>query len=223
MLSEKNQKNLTLITDRIKSFGPNKIFVEYPYNRQDRLDSLYQEYINGNNQNDRDEIVQIAFRAAKKLGLPRIYAIDYTVQDFPYDSLINEFEKTGQDKLLLSIQAKSKRAQEDFNDRVQNREGVLKLLLYTNDSSFRKNNTSFYLAEILQAGSNDNFVGAYIASEWFKRNLYMYSLIRKPTAPEDSKVFVLLGSGHIAMIHDFMEYDDNFEAVELKGILADDK
>lgn len=79
----------------IKSFRPNKIFVEYPYNRQDRLDCLYHEYIDANNQNDQYKIVQIAFRAAKNLGLLSVKTIDYTDQVFPYDSLINEFEKAG--------------------------------------------------------------------------------------------------------------------------------
>ena len=62
-------------------------------------------------------------------------------------------------------------------------------------------------------------MGAYLVSEWYRRNLYMYSLIQKLTENKDTKIMVLLGAGHTAMLREFIKHDSNFEIVELKDVL----
>ena len=47
VLSEKSQKELETITSKIKNYNPDKIFVEWAYNNQPRLDSLYNLYVSG--------------------------------------------------------------------------------------------------------------------------------------------------------------------------------
>ncbi len=53
-------------------------------------------------------------------------------------------------------------------------------------------------------------------SEWYRRNLYMYSLIQKLTAPTDGRVLVLVGAGHAAMLRDFIRYDPRFHLRQLR-------
>ena len=70
-----------------------------------------------------------------------------------------------------------------------------------------------------QAGKKDNFIGAYLASEWYKRNLYMYSLIQKSTSLKDDKIMILAGASHIGMFKDFIDKNPEWRTKELKEIM----
>ncbi|MET0944855.1 MAG: hypothetical protein ABWY22_05575, partial [Flavobacterium sp.] len=41
VMTDKSQKELENITDKIKQFGPDKIFVEWNYQKQAKLDTFY--------------------------------------------------------------------------------------------------------------------------------------------------------------------------------------
>ena len=92
-------------------------------------------------------------------------------------------------------------------------------LLEMNTPQYRKLDCSWYINYTNRGGAATNFVGAYLTSEWYKRNLYMYSMVQKLTTTTDENVVVLLGASHIAMIERFIKDDDRFEIVELKDIL----
>ncbi|MGA9651029.1 DUF5694 domain-containing protein, partial [Pedobacter sp.] len=65
----------------------------------------------------------------------------------------------------------------------------------------------------------ESFAGAFSVSEWYRRNLYMYSLVQKITLSTDKKIVILLGAGHISMIKEFIELENKFKIVELKDVL----
>ena len=44
ILNEDDQNELELISDKIKEFNPDKIFIEYPYDLQDKLDPMYTSF-----------------------------------------------------------------------------------------------------------------------------------------------------------------------------------
>ena len=68
ILNENDQNDLELIADKIKAFNPKKIFIEYPYNLQNRLDSIYSSFSTYDySKEKREEIIQLAFRVAKKI------------------------------------------------------------------------------------------------------------------------------------------------------------
>lgn len=92
-------------------------------------------------------------------------------------------------------------------------------ILALNTPESRKDNSNWYIKYSNRAGGIDNFIGADLTSEWYKRNLYMYSMIQKLTTTSDDQVVLLLGSGHVSIIEKFIRDDDRFEIVELKDIL----
>ena len=119
IFSDDVQKQLDEFANRLASFHPNKIAVEFPYRMQNELDKLYarsDKYNFGENvvygNVDRygatvpfksvNEIVQIGFRLGKKLNLDKIYGIDEDIElsdelfdkIAPYMDLNSAFEKT---------------------------------------------------------------------------------------------------------------------------------
>ena len=72
---------------------------------------------------------------------------------------------------------------------------------------------------MLLAGAPDDFTGPELTSEWFKRNLYMWSLIQKNTLNSDERIMVLVGGSHAAMLELFIAHNDHWKVTELKDIL----
>ncbi|MDN3586337.1 DUF5694 domain-containing protein [Pedobacter aquatilis] len=232
VLGDKSQRELEQISDKIKQYNPDKIFVEWNFDKQAKLDSLYQLYLDGKydkfikekykNADDlafykENEIFQLAFRAAKKSNLAKVNGIDYYI-DLPFDTVMNSIKSAKQKELMNEINAFVKKSGEEANLKRKTM-SLTELMLDLNTPAARKANAGFYLKAINKAGSNESFAGAYSVSEWYRRNLYMYSLVQKLTQSTDKKIVILLGSGHISMIKEFINLEDKFKIVELKDVL----
>ena len=165
-----------------------------------------------------NEIFQLAFRAAKKLNYARIYGIDYKGTSFPLDSLMTAINKANQTDLKKEME-KTLQEYERKTNADRNKLSLTKLILKENKDDLRKFDKGIYLTLFNRGGGENDFVGAYLVSEWYKRNLYMYSLVQKITESKDRKIVVLLGSSHVAMFKEFIELDSKFKVVKLKEIL----
>ena len=218
VMTDKSQKELENISNEIKKFNPDKIFVEWSYKKQDKLDKFYARNTDSLLHKNADERVQLALRSAKKLGHKKLFGIDYNEADFPYDSLTKGMKEANQLNLLKSNEESMKNYEKSQNKKIA-KYTLTELLVDINTKESNKANVEWYLGTANRAGKTDNFVGAYLVSEWYRRNLYMYSLIQKLTENKDDKVMVLLGTGHTAMLREFIKYDPNFEIVELAAIL----
>lgn len=230
VMSAKSQQELDLITDKIKNYNPDKIFVEWEHDDQAGLDSLYDLYVRNkysdyvnkkfpkSNFYKQNEIFQLAFKAARKLGLKKVHAIDYPNNDFPYDSLMAGINDAKQTELKMNIDKALKEYTATANADIQ-KMSLTQLLLKMNQTKARRDDLGTYISEFNRGGAADNFVGAYLVSEWYKRNLYMYALLQKITESKDKKIMVLLGASHVAMFKEFIALDKNFEAVELEEVL----
>ncbi|WP_185965925.1 DUF5694 domain-containing protein [Flavobacterium sp. ZT3R18] len=218
VMTNKSQKELENITDKIKKFGPDKIFVEWKYEKQDKLDKFYAKNTDSLFHNDADELVQLAIRSAKKLGHKKLFAIDYNQTEFPYDSLVKGMQEANQLDLIKKNKEELVAHEKSQNQKIA-KYSLTELLIDYNAEESNAENVKWYLETCNKAGKKDNFVGAYLVSEWYKRNLYMYSLIQKLTENKDDKIMVLLGASHTAMLREFIKYDSDFEIIELKDVL----
>lgn len=218
VMTNSSQKELETISNKIKKFGPQKIFVEWNHEKQNTLDKLYNRSYDSLIKASADEIVQIAVRSGKKLGHKKLFAIDYHGAYFPYDSLMNAMKDAKQDLLLQENEKAIKAFETEFNQLAKTK-SLTEILLALNDKKEMEKGLGLYISLMNPGGKTDNFVGAYLVSEWYRRNLYMYSLVQKLTESKDEKVMVLLGAGHIELLREFVKLDSNFELVELKDVL----
>nr|WP_305775259.1 DUF5694 domain-containing protein [Flavobacterium sp. 140616W15] len=106
----------------------------------------------------------------------------------------------------------------DQNERIS-RSTLTELILYYNENEADKDNLQWYFEVANRTGNSDDFTGASLVANWYKRNLYMYSLVQKLTESKDDKIMVLVGAGHAAMFRQFIEKDPTFELVELSTVL----
>ncbi len=79
--TEKRQKEINELYQRLADFEPTKIFIERNPKAQAKYDSLYALFKNNKLDvdtlsNGRDEVFQISFKLAKKLGHSRVFCIN---------------------------------------------------------------------------------------------------------------------------------------------------
>lgn len=217
ILSDKSQKELEIMSDKIKKFGPDKIFVEWEFNEQADLDKFYNKNTDSLFKTNKNEITQLALRTAKKLNHKKLYGMNlYT--SFRYDSLMISMEKANQQDLLKRNNEWKKRNEKDHNERIA-KSSLQELMLHYNKKETENKNIQWYLEVANRAGNPNDFTGPSLVSNWYKRNLYMYSLIQKLTESTDNKIMVLVGAGHAAVIREFIEHDPEFEIVDLATVL----
>ena len=71
------QREIEAVVARLASFHPTRVAIEWPADRQDRLDRRYADYRAGRIALDPDESDQIGLRLAARLGLDHVDAIDW--------------------------------------------------------------------------------------------------------------------------------------------------
>jgi hypothetical protein len=219
ILNESEQNELELISDKIKIFNPDKIFVEIMFNSQNRLDSIYSSFSTNNySTENRSELTQLAFRTAKKLNHKKLYAMDYRTE-FRYDSLMQQMEKAKQFDLIAKDSIELVKLERTENELFASNKSLTEILYFYNDDKRRKEDINWYVNLANQGGEKDNFVGAHLASEWYKRNLYMYSIIQKAIEKHDKRIIIIAGASHIAMFKDFIDYNPEWKTIELKELM----
>ncbi|GAB2963169.1 hypothetical protein GCM10027048_35000 [Hymenobacter coalescens] len=233
VLAPKAQAELETMTGRLSQWRPDKVFVEWDWSNQAELDALYQLYLGGQyeqaivarypkpGQRDfylKNEIIQLAFRTAKKAGLPRVYAFDYTKTTFPFDSVQKAMQQAQQSALIQRVGETLQKVEAEQNRKLSTLT-LTQLLLDFNAPGSIREDKGVYLDLLNKAGSIGSFAGSWLVSEWYRRNLYMYSVVQKTVEPADQRVLVLAGSAHTAMLREFAQYDSRFQLKELREVV----
>lgn len=226
ILKDESQKELGLIASKIIKFNPTKVFVEWDFDEQTALDSLYKLYKNDNyftndNLSDfyrKNEIFQLAFRVAALGKVDQVNGIDYRTE-FPFDSLMIVLEENRQVEIQSRIGEMIEVFTKDFDSKIAKGESLLDLTYYLNTPRLREMSNEFHNEIPLLAGSKDNFIGPFLTSEWYKRNLYMWSLIQKGIEIDDNRIMVLVGASHAAILKNFIDGNGEWKVVELKSIV----
>ena len=216
------QTEINRIVTAIKTFHPDKILVEYAYQDQSKLNLMYADFLTDKTVtgiNKKSEIYQIAFKAAKELELSQINAIDYKLNLTGTDSVMKVMQSEKQEELMRAIPNHIQTMAGNFNKMAQSGTSLTDMILSLNTEAYRASDLGFYTSLLTKAGSKDNFIGADVATQWYKRNIYMFSLIQKIITAKDKKVLILLGASHIAALQNFIKLNPEYNIVELKDIL----
>src|SRR6188474_1804872 len=100
ILSEKRQKEVLQIVEKLKKFSPDKIFIENTPGNQGKIDSIFDQYKIGKYNLSANEIDQLGLRLVKELNLSAPYGVDYRDSDFPFDSLMKSASEAGQTGII---------------------------------------------------------------------------------------------------------------------------
>jgi len=205
VLAPKRQQEITQLIEVLKKFNPTKIALEAdPFSQ--RVTREYSDYLAGKYTLSRNEIDQIGYRLAKELGHKAVYPVD-SDGEFPYQRLVNYAKASGRSKELDAIQGEFGVVVKAQNEYLASHT-VLETLLYMNSDDAVTAGAASY-ARLARLGEPGDWAGADLNSDWFRRNMRIYSNVMQLVSSPNERVLVIFGAGHLAWLqHDFASNPD---------------
>src|SRR3954470_3848312 len=196
VLAPKRQAEITQLIEVLKKFNPTKIAIESDA-YSDKIPKRYADYLAGIYELTPNEIDQIGLRLAKELGHKTVYPVDVD-GDFPYQRLLNYAKGTGHSKELEEVMSgfgeKTKRQGEFLGSHT-----VLETLLWVNSDENVAYEDGQYM-RLAHFGEVGDWVGADLNSDWYRRNMRIFSNITHLVDSPSERVLVIYGSGHLTWL-----------------------
>ncbi len=221
ILSPQRQQEVKEVTELLKAFAPDKIFIEAVPSGQAQLDSSFAAYKAGKKELTASEVQQLGFRLAKELHLPTLYGVDYRDADFPFDSLMKSAAEAKQASITSFVQKAIDSVQRSFNEALQ-QSTIKQMLLRENSEDLMKLQHGFYFT-LLPAGKPGNHVGSYLVSEWWRRNMVICENILKRLHGNEERILIIFGSGHTAILHEILQFYPGVDLVSAADVLKRSK
>jgi hypothetical protein len=211
VLAPKRQAEIAQLIEVLKRFHPTKIAVEGNFG-DDHIPKRYAEYLAGKHELTRNEIEQIGFRLAKELGHKTVYPVDAD-GEFPYQHVVNYAKASGRSKEFDAMMA-------EWGDKVKAENAyltshtVLETLLSMNSDDRVTEDTVFYYRQA-HFGEPWDWAGADLVSDWFRRNMRIYSNVVQLVDSPNERVLVIFGAGHLGWLQRDFASDPSFRLRKL--------
>jgi hypothetical protein len=215
LLSTKRQAEIVDLIAHLRVFKPTKVIIEAPYGDV-KQNERYAQYLAGKLALKADEVDQIGFRLAKELEHKQLYPVDRKTP-FDLDPVKKFAEQNGQSETLKRAFAGAETLTREISER-QRHSTVREMLRYLNSEEALQLNHSIYLLTN-KIGKDDSYPGVELVSEWYKRNLLIFSNIQRLVESPQDRLLVIYGQGHAKLFRQFIQDSPDLELVEANKFL----
>ena len=196
VLAPKRQAEIAQLVDVLARFQPTKIAIE-----RDAWDTRsakdYADYLAGAHELTRNEIEQVGFRLARKLGHKTVYPVDAD-GEFPFPRVVNYAKASGRTRELDALQADVGAMVKAQGEYLASHT-VLETLLYMNAEGKVAQDVGFYYRE-LHFGEPGDWAGADLVADWFRRNARISANIARLLDSPGERVLAIFGAGHLGWL-----------------------
>ena len=210
MLTLKNQAQLEIIAERLARWAPEQIAVELPLRMADSITARYSRYVAaGGATKSSNEVEQVGFRLARKLGHPTVYPID---QQIPLgnDSIGPLVARRPDLQRLSDSLTKVLKAESEASERAEQNMPLLeRIRRHNTDSAFHAGNSGS-MFHYLIAGEGNNRGGPQLLAKWYERNFYIAHNLTRVLRPQTRRVLVLMGNGHVPPLRNILDESPSF-------------
>ena len=196
VLQPKRQAEIAQVISTLKRFNPTKIAVERSPG-DSHLSKNYSEYLAGTHELTPNEIEQIGFRLAKELGHKTVYGVDAD-GELPYPRLVKYAQATDRSRELEALMNEigvMVKAQDSYLAS----HTILDTLLYMNSDDKVAEDMGFYYRQA-HFGEPGDWAGADLVSDWFRRNIRIYSNVVQLAETPNERILVIFGAGHLGWL-----------------------
>jgi hypothetical protein len=215
VMTAENQAYLSGLAERIATFNPTVVMLEYDPAMQDTMLAKYQQYREGSLVLATNEVYQLGFRIARLAGLASVHSFDEQTIGWNAEPMF-EYMKTSDPKAQRQMDEVYEKLTRE-TEAAHRTLSLQALLRKANDPAEDKFNKSLYLMTN-EVGAGVNYAGADAAASWWHRNFRMYANIQQAARPGE-RVLVLGGQGHIAILRDLLALDELRKAVDVVPLL----
>lgn len=209
-LAPARQAEIAAVLDQLAAFAPTRIAVELTPEHQDRFNAHYAAYRAGEASLAVNERQQLGLRLAARLGHERVYAVDYA-SGMDFESMVGAATEAGQTALLQTWQTTIADVQDFIATEDDPHAALLDRLRFQNSQALIERH-NLYLV-LAQMGGADNPAGAREMTAWWGRNLQIFANIARIAEPGE-RVLVIYGSGHKALLDQFVDEAPNLVWVD---------
>lgn len=227
ILEKKRQEELELLLIQIARYKPTKILVEWDRIQKDSItNDRYLKYLSGTFSIDdkRNEVYQLGFKLAKKLGHKKIYCSDASSDWFGVEL---DWDNYDAEAYLRSRGQYEKSTRYNFQsfyelcDSLKTVQTLTEHLTMLNSPKNRLKDHQAYLTEIILEGAGDNYLGADAVAKWYRRNLRIFANAYDLTDfDREERLLLIYGSGHVWQLRQLFMDSPDFEYVEPNEYLA---
>ncbi len=218
ILGEQRQRELETLTNRLAEWEPDRIAVEEMVSQQSVIDDAYTAYrddtdtletVSGWERDRSDEIVQIGFRLADKLGHDSVDAVDYRQS---VAALLTDAEKqqlpdslrallVDPDSVAYPLPDMAERIEEEQTRLDKGSLVEFYQWLNTPDvgSTMWDNDIHFYATAFENSDPGD-YTYVKLMTAWTQRNLRIASNIWNVPAEDNERVLVIYGASHVPQL-----------------------
>jgi len=205
VLAPRRQAEIEDLVGRLARWAPDQIAVEWPASFADSTAARYAKYRAGTLAPDPNEVVQVGFRLARRLGHAGVHPIDARV-GLSNDSLAPLAARRpdllrARDSLLALSQA----AADAEAVWMRGTSIVEHLRVGNGDAELHAGNSLVMFGSYLPAGDGDNYAGPQFLARWYERNLRMVHNLLRALRPGTDRVLVIVGAGHVPTMRSIMD------------------
>jgi hypothetical protein len=221
-LSESGQKQVTEVLERLEKFAPTKVAVEYPADKQEKLDESFRKFMDGTAKPSRNEITQLGYALAKRLKHERVYAFDAP----PNPAIPSVDSEAAAKRLRLEELIDRKASKRYFDgieivDKLKNELPLRQVLLVMNDPKLVRLLHGAYFTGTFKVGNGEEYPGAdAFITRWYNRNLRMFANAQRIASSPEDRVLFIVGAGHLGILRHCAECCSEIELVEVPTYLA---
>ncbi|WP_253979727.1 DUF5694 domain-containing protein [Pyxidicoccus xibeiensis] len=219
VLSPERQREVEALVEALARFQPTRIAVEQKSHKQAALDTAYQDHVAGRAELTANELQQVGFRLAKKLGHAKVYAVDAD----PNRLFFPLFEQVDE-KQLETLDA---RWQERFkqlyahDDALKTRQSLAGHLRYLNSPERIRQGHGSYSIGLFKVEGEDGYLGADLRAAWYDRNLRIFRNLQRLAASPEERVLLIIGAGHLPILQFVAGTSPEFEVVDVRDYLGE--
>lgn len=209
------QADLERLTEELANWQPTKIVLEKEPEWQDNLQVQYETYLDHPEFLDTlsNEIYQIGFRLAAKMGHSRLYLFDDhppfigSLKGFSFDNFERQARAENPD--LFDQHREAILSRWAHNDSLQARLGLYdRIRLLNHPKVVQTDAQRMHLYE-LRAGIGQSWIGPDWLGRWYQRNLRMISYLF--TFMEDGdRILIVVGSNHKWVMDELLRQTPEF-------------
>jgi hypothetical protein len=206
----RRQAELKHLADALATFRPTKVMVERIAKTPDLVDDGYAAFTPADLATKKNEAVQIGYRVARQMNLPRVHAIDLQ-GPFPWGKVQDYAKANGRAERLDATMAPVAAAMKEFERKQPGSTLAALLVDFNRPEEFHSSISSYY--DILQFGDPKEQPGAELNAAWYLRNARIWTNLMTVAEPGD-RILVVYGAGHNYWLRHFAAETPGFRNVD---------
>jgi hypothetical protein len=223
LLSPERQREIADVVARLARFRPTRVAVEWPQERQAEIDRSYAAFRRGERSAEPNEIWQLGFRLAARMGHERVWPID--VAGRLYDPPIDRpaiARAWGTEAVLDSRWWPRYERLAAWSDELKTRIPLRDYLLLLNSEAALRAAHGEYFIGGFQLVREGQYPGPdHLAGWWYDRNLRIFANVQALAGTPEERIALIIGQGHVPILRHAAQASPEVELIDVREVLGD--